>query len=182
MADLNDYAKGWWIFVVSGIVWFAISLVVLRFDESSITTVGVIMGIVFLLAALGELLMLASDLSAGWKIMNAILGFVFLLGAIWCFVQPEKATWALASVLGFILLVMGSFEILRAVAVKDFNPLWWLGLIAGILLLALAFWASQQLVTVKLNALLFYIGIMAMFRGIGQIVYAFTIHSMAKKA
>ncbi|HUV10237.1 MAG TPA: DUF308 domain-containing protein [Acidimicrobiia bacterium] len=181
-ADLKEYAKGWWIFIVSGLVWFMISLVVLRFDESSITTVGVIMGIVFVLAALSELLMAMMDESGGFKILNGILAFVFLLGAIWCFVQPEEAFWALASVLGFILLVMGISEILRAVVVKEFNPLWWLGLIAGILLLVLAFWASQQLVTAKADVLLFYIGIMAMFRGLGQIVYAFTLHSAAKRA
>ena len=181
-ADLKEYARGWWIFIVSGLVWFVISLVVLRFDESSITTVGVIMGIVFVLASLSELLMAMIEESGGWKILNGILAFVFLLGAIWCFVQPEEAFWALASVLGFILLMMGIFEILRAVAAKDFNPLWWLGLLAGIFLLVLAFWASQQLVTAKADVLLFYIGIMAMFRGLGQIVYAFTLHSAAKRA
>ena len=75
--------------------------------------------------------------STGWKIFHAILGVIFLLAAIWAFVQPEQAFWALASVLGFLLLLMGLFEIMAAVATKDVNPLWWLGLIAGILFLIL---------------------------------------------
>ena len=37
----------WWVFLVTGILWFIISLVVLRFDETSIDTVGVIIGVVF---------------------------------------------------------------------------------------------------------------------------------------
>ena len=178
---LREAAKAWWVFLVTGTLWFIIALVVLRFDEASITTIGVIMGIVFVVGALSELLMLGAD-STGWKILHAILGIVFLLAALWCFVQPEQAFWALASVLGFLLLLMGVFEIIIALATKDVNPMWWLGLIAGILFLILAFWASQQLVTAKADLLIFYVGIMAMFRGIGQIVFAFGLHSAGKRA
>ena len=106
---------------------------------------------------------------------TAILGVVFGLAALWCFIQPSDAFWALASVLGFLFLIYGTFEIIVAVATKDVNPLWWLGLIVGLLLLALAFWSSQQLVTVKANLLLFYVGLMALFRGISQIVFAFAL-------
>jgi hypothetical protein len=55
-----------------------------------------------------------------------------------------------------------------------------MGLVTGILFLVLAFWASQQLVEVKGGVLIFYVGLMAMFRGISQIVFAFTIHAVAK--
>ena len=120
--------------------------------------------------------------STGWKILHSILGVVFILAGIWAFAQPEQAFWALASVLGFLLLIMGTFEIMSAVVQKDFNPLWWLGLIAGILFILLAFWTSQQLVTVKGQLLLFYIGLMAMFRGIGQIVFAFGLKAAGDDA
>jgi uncharacterized membrane protein HdeD (DUF308 family) len=176
---MKEMGKAWWIFLVTGIIWFIISLVVLRFDERSITTIGVLMGIVFLIGAFTEFMMIPAETS-GWKIFSGILGVLFVLGAIWCFAQPEEAFWALASVLGFILLFMGVFEIIKAVAVKDVNPLWWLGLIAGILFLVLAFWASQQLVDAKADLLIFYVGIMAMFRGISQIVFAFGVRSATK--
>jgi len=105
---------------------------------------------------------------------------IFVLAALWAFIQPEEAFWALASVLGFLLLLLGVFEIIVAVSTKDVNPLWWLGLIAGILFLILAFWASQQLVTAKADLLIFYVGIMAMFRGISQIVFAFGVKSLGR--
>lgn len=178
---IREVSKAWWVFLVTGLLWFIISLVVLRFDESSITTIGVIMGIVFVVGGFNEFLTMGAD-SSGWKILHAILGVVFLLAAIWCFVQPEQAFWALASVLGFLLLLMGLFEIMAAIATKDVNPVWWLGLIAGIFFLILAFWASQQLVTAKADLLIFYVGIMAMFRGIGQIVFAFGLHAAGKDA
>jgi uncharacterized membrane protein HdeD (DUF308 family) len=178
---IREASKAWWVFLVTGIAWFIISLVVLRFDESSITTIGVLMGIVFVVGAFSELLMVGAD-STGWKIFHGILGALFALAAIWAFVQPEEAFWALASVLGFLLLMMGIFEIIIAVSTKDVNPLWWLGLIAGILFLILAFWASQQLVPAKADLLIFYVGIMAMFRGISQVVFAFGLRSAGKAA
>jgi uncharacterized membrane protein HdeD (DUF308 family) len=46
--------------------------------------------------------------------------------------------------------------------------------------LILAFWASQQLVTAKADLLIFYVGIMAMFRGISQIVFAFGVKSLGR--
>lgn len=178
-AGVREISKAWWIFLVTGILWFIIALVVLRFDESSITTIGVLMGVVFLIGGLNELLMLGAD-SSGWKVLHGILGVMFLLAALWAFVQPEEAFWALASVLGFLLLMLGTFEIIIAVSTKDVNPLWWLGLMAGILFLILAFWTSQQLVTAKAELLIFYVGIMAMFRGINQIVFAFGVKSLGR--
>ncbi|HWW46198.1 MAG TPA: hypothetical protein VN180_14095 [Acidimicrobiia bacterium] len=40
----------WWVFLVNGVVWLFVSGVVLRFTDTSITTVGVIMGVVLVLA------------------------------------------------------------------------------------------------------------------------------------
>ena len=180
-ADIRQMSKSWWLFLCTGLLWFVISLVVLRMNERSITTVGVILGVVFIVGALNEFLMMGAD-TTGWKIFHGMLGVLFILAGIWAFVQPEEAFWALASVLGFLLLMMGLFEILVAVATKDVNPLWWLGLVAGILFLALAFWTSQQLVPVKGQLLLFYVGLMAMFRGITQIVFAFGLHRAGKEA
>ena len=179
--ELREISKAWWIFLVTGLIWFVISLVVLRFNDRSIDTVGIIMGVVFIVGALSEFMMMPAE-GTGWKILHAVLGVLFILAGIWAFAQPEEAFWALASVLGFLLLLMGIFEIMSAVVQKDINPLWWLGLIAGILFVVLAFWTSQQLVTVKGQLLLFYVGLMALFRGISQIVFAFGLRSAGKNA
>ena len=52
----------------------------------------------------------------------------------------------------------------------------------NVLLLNPEFWTSQQLVTVKGQLLLFYIGLMALFRGISQIVFAFGLKAAGKDA
>jgi len=106
---------------------------------------------------------------------------LFLLAAIWAFTEPKQAFWALASVLGFMLLLVGVYEIARAFATKAENEGWWLGLTVGILYIVLAFWVSQQLDPVKGQLLLFIIGIFALLRGISEIVLAFALRSAGKE-
>jgi uncharacterized membrane protein HdeD (DUF308 family) len=101
-----------------------------------------------------------------------ILAIVFLLTAIWGFANPKDAFWALASALGFVLVIYGAVELTEAVVTRDVSPLWWLGLTLGILLILLGFWTSQQLVAVKAQFLIFYVGLAALFRGISQIILA----------
>ena len=38
----------WWVLLVAGIAWVAVSLVVLQFDHASVTTVGILVGLMFL--------------------------------------------------------------------------------------------------------------------------------------
>ena len=47
---VRQWARYWWVFLVSGIVWLVIAWLVLRLNATSIATVGVLPGVVFLLA------------------------------------------------------------------------------------------------------------------------------------
>ena len=106
---------------------------------------------------------------------------MFVLGALWAFIQPEEAFWALASVLGFLLIFKGSIDIIEAVMTKEFNSLWGLGLAAGIIEVLLGFWASQQYYPARAALIIIWVGFMALFRGIGEIVLAFRIRSEHKR-
>jgi uncharacterized membrane protein HdeD (DUF308 family) len=166
----------WWVFLLTGVFWLFVSLVVLRFNDTSITAVGTIMGVVLLVGGLTEVLLVGAEQGTGWRILHGIVGLVYLLAAIWAFTQPQQAFWALASVLGFLLIIVGTVDILQAVVTRGVNPLWWLGLVTGILYVALAFWTSQQLVPVKGQLVLFYVGLFALFKGVSQIAFAFRLH------
>ena len=132
----------WWLFLITGIAWLIIALIVLRFDVTSITTVGVLLGIVFIVAGLNEFMV--AVVRRAWKWAHTALGVLFLLGAILAFVHPRHAFWTLASVLGILLVLKGSLDIIASTATKDLNELWGLGLVVGILEVLLGFWASQQ--------------------------------------
>ena len=91
---------------------------------------------------------------------------------IWAFARPFNAFWALASVLGLLLIFKGTLDIVAAVMTREVNGSWWLGLVAGILEIVLGFWASQQEFPARGALLLLWVGFFALFRGISEIVIA----------
>ena len=141
-AALWRLAGPWWLMLVTGIAWLIISVMVLRFTPASITTVGVLMGVLFLLAGVNEFLI--TSISPSWRWLHILMGILFAVGAIWSFARPYNAFWALASVLGLLLIFKGTLDIIAAVDTRDINATWWLGLLVGILEIVLGFWTSQQ--------------------------------------
>jgi uncharacterized membrane protein HdeD (DUF308 family) len=161
----------WWLFLITGIAWLLIAMVVLRFNISSITTVGILLGALFLAAAINEFFV--SAVVDTWRWAHILLGILFVFGALWGFLQPKEAFWALASVLGLLLVLQGSMTLIASVMAK--GPLWGLGMAVGILEILLGFWASQQYYAPRATLILVWVGFMALFRGIGEIVFAFEL-------
>jgi uncharacterized membrane protein HdeD (DUF308 family) len=172
-AALWRLAGPWWLFLVTGIAWLIIAVMVLRFTPASVNTVGVLMGVLFLLGGFNEFLI--GSMTHSWRWAHIVMGVLFLAGSIWAFARPFNAFWALASVLGLLLIFKGTLDIIGAVMTKDVNSSWWLGLVAGILELVLGFWASQQAFPARGALLLLWVGFFALFRGISEIVIGFEL-------
>ena len=174
-AALWRLAGPWWLFLVTGIAWLIIAVMVLRITPASVTTVGVLMGALFLVGAVNEFLI--SAVRHSWRWAHVAMGVLFVVGSIWAFAHPKNAFWALASVLGLLLIFKGTLDIISAVMTKEVNPTWWLGLVAGILELVLGFWASQQAFPARGALLLLWVGFFALFHGISEIVIAFEVRA-----
>ena len=176
----RDLAHGlagmWWLWLLLGIAWVAASFVILQFDQASIKTIGYIVGIMFFVAGMQTLLLAALVERHGW--IWGIFGFLFLIGGVVVFINPEETFHGLADVLGFIFFIVGVWWVMRAFIEREVNPLWWLGLISGILLLILAFWTSGQFFIEKAYTLLIFAGIWALMSGVIDIVRAFQIRSL----
>jgi len=182
---VREGARYWWVFLLTGIAWLLIAWLVLRMDITSIAAVGVLLGVVFIAASVNEI-GLGSLMSGGWKILHYVMALIFFLGGLWSLVRPVDSFFALASVLGLILIFYGVFEIARAVSSREVNPYWWIGLVTGILLLLLAFWVSGSdrvyALAQRTYLILFWVGFFALFKGITQIVNAFGIRHAGKVA
>jgi uncharacterized membrane protein HdeD (DUF308 family) len=182
---VREGARYWWLFLVSGILWLLIAWMVLRLNATSIATVGVLLGVVLLFAGINEVAM-ASLAPGGWKVWHYIMAVIFLLGGLYGFVRPVNTFFALASVLGLILVFYGAFEIVQGVATRAVNPYWWLQLIMGILLVLLAFWVSESdrmfALARRTYLILFWVGFLALFRGFSQIFLAFTVRHAGQEA
>jgi uncharacterized membrane protein HdeD (DUF308 family) len=175
---MRQGARYWWIPLITGVGWLIVAWLVLRLNETSITAVGVLIGIVLIAAGINEAA-LSVFIPGGWKVWHIIMAIIFLLGGLWALIRPVNTFFALASVLGLILILYGSFEVARSIASRAINPYWWLGLIAGILLILLAFWVSGSdrvyALAQRTYLILFWVGFMALFRGISEIIMAFGI-------
>ena len=181
----REAARYWWLFLVSGILWLLIAWLVLRMNQTSIAAVGILLGVMFLLAGINEV-GVAALAPGGWKVWHYIMAVIFLLGALWGFIRPVNTFFALASVLGLILVFYGAFEIIQGVATRAVNPYWWLNLITGILLVLLAFWVSGSdrvyALAQRTALILFWVGFFALFRGFSQIMLAFGVRHAGEEA
>ncbi len=70
LGSVRDTARGitdyWWLLLVAGIGWIAASLVILQFDQASVTTVGILVGLLFLAIGIENVAMARLDLPMRW--------------------------------------------------------------------------------------------------------------------
>ncbi|MCE0768225.1 DUF308 domain-containing protein [Pseudonocardia kujensis] len=179
----REAARWWWAPLVAGIIWFVVAWLVLRANITSLATVGVLVGVVLLLAGITEGA-LGGIMIGGWKVLHYALAVLFLVGALWSFIRPINTFFALASMLGLLLFLQGVFYLARSLALRDESPYWWLGLVSGGLLVLLALWVSTSDRTWDLAGrtvfILLWVGFMAIFRGISDLVLAFELRRLGK--
>jgi uncharacterized membrane protein HdeD (DUF308 family) len=162
----------WWIFIITGVLWILIAWIVLRFNYRSVGAIAVLAGTVILLAAIAELFMALT--APTWKWLHAILGVLFLITSIVCFVHPGDTFFWLSAFIGWYLLFKGIADIVLAFVTKSVNDAWWLGLIVGILEMLIGFWAAGRFER-SAYLLIVFVGVIALTRGITDIVNAFRL-------
>jgi uncharacterized membrane protein HdeD (DUF308 family) len=163
----------WWLWLVTGIIWVLASLVVLQFDSASVTTVGVIIGCMFVFAGAQELFLAFVGAPLRW--LWGIFGALFVIAGIICFINPKNTFAGMADILGFLFLTVGVWWTITAFLQRGVNDAWWVTLISGILMLAMAFWTSGQFFITKAYTLLVFAGIWALMHGVTDIVRAFQL-------
>jgi uncharacterized membrane protein HdeD (DUF308 family) len=171
----------WWFWLSAGIAWILIALVILQFDRASVNTVGVLIGIMFLLSGFQQLAL--GSLMGGWlQLVMFLFGLLLLVSGVIALISPENTFAAIADILGFLFLIVGTFWIIQAFGERDMNELWWFGLISGVAMIVLAFWTGGQFFIHRAYVLLVFAGIWAMFHGVNDIFRAFQIRELGKLA
>ena len=174
----EEFGRLWWVFLITGTIWLVFSLILFRFDITSAKSIGVLAGIVFLIAGLFELGVAGLVRSGWWKALNVIVGVLLVVGGIMSFIHPENAFVAVASIIGFMFLFVGIVDIF--VAFSDRTGLWWVRLIVGLVCIGLAFWASGDFDR-KAILLTAWLGLFALLRGINSYIVAFTLRAFHKE-
>ena len=177
--SVREITGYWWVGLVAGISWLVISLVILQFDGASVTTVGVLVGLMFLLAGMQNVLVTSLPVEHRW--VPALFSLLFLASAVICFIDPVSTFAGLADMLGFLFLLVGMWWMVQAFLERAVNPLWWMTLISGILMTGLAFWTAGQLFATKAYTLLVIAGLWALMQGVVDIARSFEIRRVNKE-
>jgi uncharacterized membrane protein HdeD (DUF308 family) len=170
----------WWVFLITGIAWMLVALILLRFDYTSVSAISILFGFVAVAAGVVEIGMLF--ISPGWwKLLNGLLAIVFIVAGVVAFIHPGNTFAALAAVFSFFLIFAGTFDIIWSIASRREIDVWWLQLIGGIIELALGFWAAGYYgrSTVLLVA---WVAAFAIIRGVRDIVFSFRVHGLQHAA
>lgn len=170
--ELGRLAVPWWTLLIAGIFWLVYAFFVLSFDYRTVLAIAIFAGILFVLLGLGSLgiAMLVPE----HKWLPAILGLIGVAAGIACFVWPDITFRALAALFAWYLLFKGAADIIMSFLSRRDDDLWWLWLIVGIAQIVIAFWAiGYEGRTLALLAI--WIGVIAVMRGITDIVLAFRL-------
>lgn len=176
----GELAKWWWVWLVAGILWIVVAMVVLQLDASSVRTVGVIIGIMLFVAGLQYLVV--AMLAEGWKWLWGAFGIVLVASGLGAMINPAKAFANVADMLGFLFAFVGIIWVVEALAIRGLNPFWWLTLLSGILMLVIGFWAGGQFLFDKAYMLLVFAGMWAIMKGLQDMIQAFQIRILGKIA
>ena len=166
----------WWLFLITGVAWGIVGLILIRFDYTSVHAISLLFGFVAIAAGVMEVVMVFV-VPGWWKLLNGLLAIAFLVAGVVAFVHPGTTFVALAAIFSFFLLFAGTFDIIQSIAAKDEISVWWLQLIGGIIEIFLAFWAAGDYgrSTVLLIA---WVCAFALIRGVRDIVYAFRVREL----
>jgi uncharacterized membrane protein HdeD (DUF308 family) len=166
----------WWLFLLTGIGWMLVALIVLRFDYTSVSAISILFGIVAIAAGALEfgVLVLADG---WWKLLHGFLAVIFVVAGIVAFVHPGNTFAALAAVFSFFLVFAGTFDIIESISVRHEIEIWWVQLIGGIIELGLGFWAAGYYGRSAV-LLVAWVAAIAIIRGVMNIVLAFRVREV----
>jgi uncharacterized membrane protein HdeD (DUF308 family) len=173
---IADALPPWWLFIVLGIGWSLVALILLRFDYTSVHAISLLFGFVALGAGFLEIGMIF--VSRGWwKVLNILLAIVFIAAGVVSFIHPGDTFLALAAVFSFFLVFAGTFDIISSIAARHEIEVWWLQLIGGIIEVALGFWAAGYYGR-SATLLIAWVAAFALIRGVRDFVFAFRVRDL----
>ena len=173
---LGEILPPWWLLLITGIGWILVSVILLRFDYTSVSAISILFGVVALFAGAAEIG--ATFMANGWwKLLNIILAIVFIAAGVVAFIHPGDTFLALAAVFSFFLIFAGTFDIIISFSIRHEIDVWWLQLIGGIIELALGFWAAGYYGR-SATLLVAWVAAFTIIRGVRDIVLAFRVREI----
>ncbi|MEX0833529.1 MAG: DUF308 domain-containing protein [Actinomycetota bacterium] len=172
-ADERTMAKvfgPWWLFLLTGVAWLFFAFFLLSFDPGTVAVISLFAGIAFI--AVGLLEFLVASAVDSWKWAHVVLGVLCIIAGVIAFWEPVQTFVNLAILIGWFILIRGTFDVVLSLMARKVVELWWLRLIIGIVQILIAFWAigypGRSIVL-----LVVWVAAWALSRGVVDIALAF---------
>src|SRR6185312_2833498 len=172
--DAVSKTRFWWLLLITGAAWIVLSIVILRFDYTTVAAVAVLFGVYCLVTAVKEIMIAAVSSSTGWRIVHGLLAALLVVVGVVSFANLGATFVTLAAIISFYFIFRGSFDIVMALAGSAVSG-WWVLLISGLIELGLGFWAAGSW-DISVVVLVAWVAAGALVHGIGEIALAFQIH------
>ena len=105
-----DASRVWWLFLITGTAWLLFSIIVFRFDYTTVSAIAIVFGILMLGFSLMELVSLMT--TSGWsRLLHGVLALAFVVIGIVSFIHPGDTFKALAAVMSFYFIIKGTFDL-----------------------------------------------------------------------
>src|SRR5262249_9181331 len=140
-ADAATKTRFWWLLPVTGVIWIALSIIILQFDYTTVAAVSVLFGLYCLAAAATQLMIGSLSSSSGWRIAHGVLAALLVIAGVVSFANFNATFDTLAAIVSFYFIFRGCFDIVTAFAANLISG-WWVLLICGSVELGLGFWAA----------------------------------------
>jgi uncharacterized membrane protein HdeD (DUF308 family) len=124
--------------LITGIAWIVLSIVILRFDYTTVAAVAVLFGGYCLAAAATQTMIAAVSSSTGWRIAHGLLAALLVVAGVMSFANLDAIFVTLTAIISFYFIVRGCFDIVTAFAANVLSG-WWVLLICGFIELGMGF-------------------------------------------
>jgi uncharacterized membrane protein HdeD (DUF308 family) len=179
MSEIFDAAvsktRFWWLLPIIGIAWIVLSVVVLRFDYTTVAAVAVLFGVYCLTAAATQTMIAAVSSSTWWRVAHGLLAALLVVAGVMSFANFGATFDTLTALISFYFMVRGCFDVVTACAANVISG-WWVLLICGFIELGLGFWAAGSW-SASIEVLVIWVAAAALVHGIGDIALGFQIHN-----
>jgi len=172
--DAVSKSRFWWLLLITGAAWIVLSIVILRFDYTTVAAVAILFGVYCLVAAVNQIVVGAVSSSTGWRIAHGLLAALLVVVGVVSLANFGSTFVTLAAIISFYFIFRGCFDTVMALAGSAVSG-WWVLLICGLMELGLGFWAAGSW-NISVVVLVAWVAAGAMVHGIGEIVLAFQIH------
>jgi uncharacterized membrane protein HdeD (DUF308 family) len=158
--------RGW--FIALGVVLIILGLVALwNLVDATLVTV-IIVGWVMVIAGIANVIgAFMSSAGAGWRILQGLLGILFVIVGFNIIAEPLAGTLALTVVIGAMLIADGIFRIVAAFMDRASNAVWMI--LLGVLNILLGLWIWTN-IPVSGLAIALFVGIQLIVAGTAWLV------------